>query len=148
MFSIIQHCIHRIGSCRSASLPRPPKACGPDGIPSRLLLELADEIAPSLSILLNMSLSHDVVPCQWKLANLTPVFKADYPTLSSNYRPISVLCVLVKVLERCIHNHSYQHLAPLIYDRSTIVDTVSSGVNQQQHNCWRYSLPRHHGICC
>jgi hypothetical protein len=117
----------------------PPKACGPDGIPSRLLLELADEIAPSLSILLNMSLSLGVVLSKWKLANLTPVFKADDPTLSSNYRPISVLCVLFKVLERCIHKHSYQHLARLIYDRSTIVDTVSSGVNQQQHNCWRYT---------
>ena len=95
----------------------PQKACGPDGIPSRLLLELADEIAPSLSKLLNMSLSLGVVPSKWKLANITPVFKADDSTLSSNYRPISLLCVLSKVLERCIHNHSYQHLAPLIYDR-------------------------------
>ncbi|CAB4042628.1 Hypothetical predicted protein [Paramuricea clavata] len=95
----------------------PQKACGPDGIPSRLLLELADEIAPSLSKLLNMSLSLGVVPSKWKLANITPVFKADDPTLSSNYRPISLLCVLSKVLERCIHNHSYLHLAPLIYDR-------------------------------
>ncbi|CAB4044310.1 Hypothetical predicted protein, partial [Paramuricea clavata] len=42
---------------------------------------------------------------------------ADDPTLSSNYRPSSLLCVLSKVLERCIHNHLYQHLAPLIYDR-------------------------------
>ncbi|CAB4039817.1 Hypothetical predicted protein, partial [Paramuricea clavata] len=95
----------------------PQKACGPDGIPSRLLLELADEIAPSLSKLLNMSLSLGVVPSKWKFANITPVFKADDPTLSSNYRPISLLCALSKVLERCIHNHSYQHLAPLIYDR-------------------------------
>ena len=95
----------------------PQKACGPDGIPSRLLVELADEIAPSLSKLLNMSLSLGVVPSKWKLANITPVFEADDPTLSSNYRPISLLCVLSKVLERRIHNHSYQHLAPLIYDR-------------------------------
>ena len=55
-------------------------------------------------------------------------------TLSSNYRPISLLCVLSKVLEQCIHNHSYQHLHRL----STIGNTVSSGVNRQ-HNCWRYT---------
>ena len=43
----------------------PNKACGPDCIPSRLLLELADVIAPSLSDLFNMSLSLGVVPAEW-----------------------------------------------------------------------------------
>ena len=81
----------------------PNKACGPDCIPSRLLLELADGIAPSLSDLFNMSLSLGVVPAQWKRANITPVFKKDDPTLCHNYRPISLLCVLSKVLEGCIH---------------------------------------------
>ena len=94
----------------------PNKACGPDCIPSRLLLELADVIAPSLSDLFNMSLSLGVVPAQWKRANITPVFKKDDPTLCHNYRPISLLCVLSKVLERCIHTHSYHHLEPLIYN--------------------------------
>ena len=94
----------------------PNKACGPDCIPSRLLLELADVIAPSLSDLFNMSLSLGVVPPQWKRANITPVFKKDDPTLCLNYRPISLLCVLSKVLERRVHTHSYQHLEPLIYN--------------------------------
>ena len=93
----------------------PNKACGPDGIPSRLLSELADVISPSLTRLFNISLSLGVVPTKWKRANITPVFKKDDPTLSCNYRPISLLCVLSKVLERCVHGHSYHHLAPLIY---------------------------------
>ena len=33
-----------------------------------------------------------------------------------NYRPISLLCVLSKVLDRCVHTHCYQHLEPLIYN--------------------------------
>ena len=93
----------------------PNKACGPDGIPSRLLFELANVIAPSLTRLFNMSLSLGVVPINWKRANITAVFKKDDPSLSCNYRPISLLCVLSKVLERCVHSHSYYHLAPLIY---------------------------------
>ena len=93
----------------------PNKACGPDGIPSRLLSELADVITPSLTRLFNISVSLGVVPTKWKRANITPVFKKDDPTLSCNYRPISLLCVLSKVLERCVHGHSYHHLAPLIY---------------------------------
>lgn len=53
----------------------PKKACGPDGIPSRLLSEVANEIAPSLCRLFNMSLAVGVVPAKWKFANITPVFK-------------------------------------------------------------------------
>ena len=69
----------------------PKKACGPEGIPSRLLFELANVIAPSLTRLFNMSLSLGVVPINWKRANITAVFKKDDPSLSSwcNYRPIS-----------------------------------------------------------
>ncbi len=78
----------------------PKKACGPDGIPSRLLVELVYEIAPSLTKLFNMSLSLGVVPINWKHANITAVFKKDDPSLSCNYRPISPLCVLSKVVER------------------------------------------------
>ena len=64
----------------------PNKVCGPDpdGIPSRLLSELADVITPSLTRLFNMSLSLRVVPTKWKQANITPIFKKDDPTLSYN----------------------------------------------------------------
>ena len=86
------------------------KACGPDNIPNRLLIELADVIAPSLCDVFNMSLALGVVPIQWKMANITPVHKREDPTLATNYRPISLLCTLSKVLERCVYNHSYQHL--------------------------------------
>ena len=57
------------------------KACGPDNIPSRLLVELAEVIASPLCEICNMSLSIGVVPLKWKLANITPVFKRDNPTL-------------------------------------------------------------------
>jgi hypothetical protein len=83
------------------SQPDATKPWRPDGIPSRLLLKLADEIAPLLSKLLNMSLLLGIVPSKWKLANITPVFKADDPTLSSNYWPISLLFILSKVILSC-----------------------------------------------
>ena len=76
------------------------KASGPDNIPNRLLIELADVIAPSLCEIFNMSLDLGVVLLIWKMANITPVFKREDPTLAMNYRPISLLCTLSKVLER------------------------------------------------
>ena len=51
------------------------KATGPDGIAPRLLKETAQQIAPSLSQLFNKSLACGVVPDDWKLANIVPVFK-------------------------------------------------------------------------
>jgi hypothetical protein len=68
----------------------PRKACGPNGIPGKLLNMTANIIAPSLCHIYNLSLSQGVVPACWKLANVTPVFKKDDPTLASNYRPISL----------------------------------------------------------
>ena len=62
-----------------------------------------------------MSLDLGVIPLQWKVANITPVFKREDPTLAKNYRPISLLCILSKVLERSVYNHSYRHLEPHIY---------------------------------
>jgi hypothetical protein len=50
----------------------PRKASGPDNIPNRLLIELANVIAPSLCKILNMSLDLGVV-IKWKMANITPV---------------------------------------------------------------------------
>ena len=93
----------------------PSKACGPDGIPGKLLKMTANIIAPSLCYIYNLSLSQGVVPAFWKLAYVTPVFKKDDPTLASNYRPISLLSIISKTFERCVHNHCYPHLSPRFY---------------------------------
>ena len=93
----------------------PSKACGPDGIPGKLLKMTANIIAPSLCYIYNLSLSQGVVPACWKLANVTPVFKKDDPTLASNYRPISLLSIISKTFERCVYNHCYPHLSPRFY---------------------------------
>ena len=93
----------------------PSKACGPNGIPGKLLNMTANIIAPSLCHIYNLSLSQGVVPACWKLANVTPVFKKDDPTLASNYRPISLLSIISKTFERCVYNHCYPHLSPRFY---------------------------------
>ncbi|CAB3995182.1 Hypothetical predicted protein [Paramuricea clavata] len=63
------------------------KACGPDGIPARLLQVCALEIAPSICELFNRSLQTGHVPSEWKSANVTPVHRKDLkePTLAALY---------------------------------------------------------------
>ena len=71
----------------------PNKACGPDNIPGRILKETAREIAPSLCRLFNLSLTLGVFTAAWKRANIAPIFKQEDPSLPSNYRSISLLCI-------------------------------------------------------
>ena len=86
------------------------KAQGPDGIPARLLKETARQISPSLTVLFNKSLSTGVLPHDWKLANVVPVHKKDNKEHVENYRPISLLSLISKVLERCVFNKIKDHV--------------------------------------
>ena len=86
----------------------PHKACGPDQIcPPHLLKEGAEIIASPLVELFNKSLSDGVLPLDWVSANVTPVFKKGDKHQASNYSPISLTCILCKVLEKIIHQQLY-----------------------------------------
>lgn len=94
----------------------PSKANGPDNIPGALLKNTACEIAPSLCQLFNASLSLGIFPNLWKRANITPVFKQKQDaTLPDNYRPVSLLAMLSKVLERCVYSHCFLQLEKSLY---------------------------------
>ena len=92
------------------------KSAGPDGIPARLLRECAVQIAPSLTDLYNLSLSSGKIPTEWKTANVTPVFKKDSKNSVSNYRPISLLPIVSKVLEKCILKKVFNHFEKYLSD--------------------------------
>lgn len=78
------------------------KATGPDGIPGCLLKRCSQVIAPSLCALFEISIESGVVPSEWKLANVVPVPKKGDTQEVTNYRPISLLSVVSKVLERVV----------------------------------------------
>jgi len=65
------------------------KAMGPDGISARFLK--ADR-----------SLESGVIPSNWKLSNVTPVHKGGSVNDPGNYRPISVVSVVAKLLEKIV----------------------------------------------
>ena len=86
------------------------KSCGPDDLHPKLLSELADIISEPLSILLNLSLMTGVIPEEWKLAKVVPVFKKGSKSLPGNYRPISLTCVLCRVMESFLKDSIMEHL--------------------------------------
>ncbi len=87
------------------------KACGPDLLHPRILKEARESLAEPLSIFFNSSVNSASFPLQWKEANVTPVYKKEDPTLPSNYRPISLLSCLGKVMERCIHKYVFNYIS-------------------------------------
>ena len=80
------------------------KATGPDGISAKLLKMVAPAISPSLTSLFNYSLSQGKFPAAWKEANVTPVPKSGDKHFVNNYRPISVIPIVAKVLESFVHD--------------------------------------------
>ena len=78
------------------------KVNGPDMIAARVIKKCAPEIAEPLSNLFNSSFLNSRLPSQWKEANVTPVFKKDDRSSPTNYRPISLLCIISKVMEAII----------------------------------------------
>ena len=86
------------------------KAQGPDNIPVRILKETAVQITPSLCDLFNKSLCVGIIPSDWRLANVVPIHKHGEKTYVEHYRPISLLSLISKVLERCIFNNIKYHV--------------------------------------
>ena len=81
-----------------------PKSCELDPIPSKLLIECLDSILPSLTDLFNSSLASGIFPQCFKSALVTPILKKkclDHNDLN-NYRPVSNLCFIAKILEKLV----------------------------------------------
>ena len=83
---------------------------GPDGISSMMLCGTAYAITPALTTLFNLSLNLCTIPDEWKKSNITPIHKSGDKSDASNYRPISLLSLISKILERCIHNRVMEFL--------------------------------------
>ena len=89
----------------------PKKAMGVDKFSARILKIAAPVIAPFIAKLMNRSIESCVFPIRWKTAKVTPLFKSGDRDDLNNYRPISVLPILSKLLERHVHTNLYAYLS-------------------------------------
>ena len=82
----------------------PTKSCSLDPAPTWMVNDSVDELIPMVTILVNLSLQSANVPDSMKQALVTPLLKKDDldPEVLKNYRPVSNLSFLSKVLERVV----------------------------------------------
>ena len=88
----------------------PTKAAGLDGLNGHFLKIAAPSISSILTRIYNRSISIGVFPDSWKIAKVSPLFKSGSLFDRSNYRPISVLATISKVLERHVYASFYTFL--------------------------------------
>ena len=87
----------------------PSKCPGADNL-GPLILDISSSIIDPLLHIYNLSLSTGVVPNKLKIAKVIPIFKRGDSHLPNNYRPISLLSVFSKLLEKVMYNRLYSFL--------------------------------------
>ena len=86
---------------------RTNKAIGLDNISARFLKHSASVVSKSLTKLFNQSLVTCTFPSLWKFGKVFALFKKGDRCDPNNYRPITVLPTLSKILEKAVHNQLY-----------------------------------------
>ena len=94
------------------------KAKGCDGISPKLLKTCALSLYQPLHHLFSLSLSQKYLPLEWRTHLIKPIIKSGDKSSIRNYRPISLLSVVSKVLEKLVYN--------------SIVDFVSDSMSVSQ----------------
>lgn len=86
------------------------KATGFDDLPPNLIKDSAEMISKPMAFIVNFSLKTGVMPTEWKIALIKPLHKSGEGANPDNYRPISILPVLSKIMEKAVHNQLSEYL--------------------------------------
>ena len=95
------------------------KSTGPYSIPLKLLNIIPDLIIQPLCRLINKSFSSGIFPDLLKIVKVIPIHKGNSNQEMNNYRPISLLSIFDKIIEKLMHNRLYKFLDEknILYDK-------------------------------
>ncbi len=86
------------------------KATGEDDIPIRFLKMTSNISAKILTHIIKLIIDKNQIHLEWKYAIETPLYKENDRDQACNYRPISILPAISKILEKTIHYQLYHHI--------------------------------------
>ena len=97
---------------------QPKTSAGHDGISSKLLKDITPIISDTICHIFNLSFKTGYVPSEFKLAKVIPIFKSDDKHEFNNYRPISLLSSLSKLIEKIVAKqlNSYLYKYKILYE--------------------------------
>ena len=82
----------------------PSKSAGLDNLTGKFLRDGASVLAAPISDLCNLSISLSIFTDDCKITELKPIYEKESKTEAKNYRPISLLPLISKIMEKLIHN--------------------------------------------
>ena len=97
---------------------------GMDEIDTSTIKLVKNEILPVITHIVNLSISTGRFPSAWKKAKVVPLYKKDDPLNPKNYRPVAIVPILSKILERVIFNQMIEYL-------------TSNGILHPNHHAFR-----------
>ena len=110
---------------------RSTRACGADGISIDMLRTCFDSVGMVLLHLVNSSITKSDVPKSWKHSLVHPIHKSGDHSDPSNFRPISIVPVIAKIVERAVGTPAALHLPTYPKTTSSLpVSTVSGLVTR------------------
>ena len=86
------------------------KSPGPDYIHPRVINEIATSIAYPITDIYQTSLRNMKLPDEWKVANVSAIFKKGSKSTPKNYRPVSLTSIICKTMEGIIRDHIMEHM--------------------------------------
>ena len=86
------------------------KAASPDELPARILKETSKEISGVLSYIVQQSHDEGTVPSDWSTACTSAIYKKGDKSTVSNYRPVSLTCIICKIMEHIMCSQIGRHL--------------------------------------
>ena len=91
----------------------PKNSCSYDGMSPKELIQIAPIIHPILRLIINQSLITGIFPTKFKIAVITPLYKGKNADVHAfgNYRPISLLPTLSKIIEKIVHAQLYKYMS-------------------------------------
>ena len=127
------------------------KSSGPNSIPTNLLKEFVHHFAKPLKLIINKSLAEGVFPSLLKIALICPIFKKNDKTKCVNYRPISLLSNIGKLLERIMYNRVEKFIKEnnIIYNNQfgfrkqystnhallSIIEEIRTNLDNKKYSC-------------
>jgi len=86
------------------------KSPGPDGLHPRILHDLSTELSKPVTTIFKKSIETMEIPNEWREGCITALFKKGNRKHASNYRPVSLTCILCKLLETFVKDHIVDHM--------------------------------------
>lgn len=116
------------------------KCAGPDGFPPLLFKRCAASLVTPLFLIFTKSLNSGIMPCKWKQAHVVPILKKGSPNNVRNFRPISKLNIVAKLLDSIVADELFNQFKNIISEkqhgffrrRSTVTNLIGYTEKLQQ----------------